>query len=137
MKAAGRGTCGARARPVFPSGAIVEAILPSDYHCQNFLEAVDRYVECQIGRDTEESAARINRAYGTEHWKPIVLIGEHQAPTQVFERYRAADFCLVSSLHDGMNLLAKEFFAARDDDDGVLILSTFAGASRRPPHPTT
>jgi trehalose-6-phosphate synthase len=48
----------------------------------------------------------------------------------VFELYRAADFCLVNSLHDGMNLVAKEFVAARDDHDGVLILSTFAGASR-------
>jgi hypothetical protein len=46
----------------------------------------------------------------------------------VFELYRAADFCLVNSLHDGMNLVAKEFVASRDDEDGVLILSTFAGA---------
>ena len=44
--------------------------------------------------------------------------------------YRAADFCMVTSLHDGMNLVAKEFVAARDDEDGVLILSTFTGASR-------
>jgi trehalose-6-phosphate synthase len=48
----------------------------------------------------------------------------------VFELYRAADFCIVNSLHDGMNLVSKEFVAARDDEDGVLILSTFAGASR-------
>ena len=48
----------------------------------------------------------------------------------MFELYRAADFCLVNSLHDGMNLVAKEFVAARDDEDGVLILSRFAGASR-------
>lgn len=61
---------------------------------------------------------------------PIILIGEHRDPAQVFELYRAADFCLVNSLHDGMNLVAKEFVAAREDEDGVLILSTFAGASR-------
>jgi trehalose 6-phosphate synthase len=48
----------------------------------------------------------------------------------VFELYRAADFCLVNSLHDGMNLVAKEFIAARDDEDGVLVLSTFTGAAR-------
>ncbi len=84
----------------------------------------------QLRQETEETAARINAAYGTDRWKPIVLIGEHQEPTQVFELYRAADFCLVNSLHDGMNLVAKEFVAARDDHDGVLILSTFAGASR-------
>ena len=83
-----------------------------------------------LKQETEETAERINRIYGTERWKPIVLIGEHQEPTQVFELYRAADFCLVNSLHDGMNLVAKEFVAARDDHDGVLILSTFAGASR-------
>ena len=51
----------------------------------------------------------------------------------MFELYRAADFCIVNSLHDGMNLVAKEFVAARDDEDGVLILSTFAGASRELP----
>ncbi|HVL56702.1 MAG TPA: trehalose-6-phosphate synthase [Burkholderiaceae bacterium] len=84
----------------------------------------------QLRQETEEGAARVNERFGTEDWKPIVLISEHQEPLQVFELYRAADFCLVNSLHDGMNLVAKEFVAARDDDDGVLILSTFAGASR-------
>lgn len=79
---------------------------------------------------TREEVDRINRKFGTDKWKPIVLIGEHQEPRQVFELYRAADFCMVNSLHDGMNLVAKEFVAARDDLDGVLILSTFAGASR-------
>jgi trehalose 6-phosphate synthase len=74
--------------------------------------------------------ARINEKFGTQMWKPIVLIHEHQDAERVFELYRAADFCLVNSLHDGMNLVAKEFVAARDDEDGVLILSTFAGASR-------
>jgi trehalose 6-phosphate synthase len=48
----------------------------------------------------------------------------------VFELFRAADVCVVSSLHDGMNLVAKEFVASRDDEQGVLILSTFAGAAR-------
>ncbi|MFO0233508.1 MAG: trehalose-6-phosphate synthase [Burkholderiales bacterium] len=83
-----------------------------------------------LRQETEETAARINARFGTGHWKPIVLIGEHQEPLQVFELYRAADFCLVNSLHDGMTLVAKEFVAARDDHGGVLILSTFAGASR-------
>lgn len=73
---------------------------------------------------------RINAKFGKETWKPIVLIHEHQDAERVYELYRAADFCLVNSLHDGMNLVAKEFVAARDDEDGVLILSTFAGASR-------
>jgi trehalose-6-phosphate synthase len=73
---------------------------------------------------------RINLRFATGSWQPIVLIDEHQEPARVFELYRAADFCLVNSLHDGMNLVAKEFVAARDDEDGVLILSNFTGASR-------
>ena len=57
----------------------------------------------------------------------------HCEPDEVFELFRAADLCIVSSLHDGMNLVAKEFVAARDDEQGVLILSDFAGASRELP----
>ncbi len=83
-----------------------------------------------LQRDTTATAERINARYSNGEWKPIILIGEHQDPPAVFELMRAADFCLVNSLHDGMNLVAKEFVAARDDEDGVLILSTFAGASR-------
>ncbi len=79
---------------------------------------------------TQAAVHRINERFGSAEWQPVVLIPEHQEPEQVFELYRAADFCLVNSLHDGMNLVAKEFVAARDDDDGVLILSSFAGASR-------
>ncbi len=85
-----------------------------------------RALQAQTYREVE----RINAKFGDADWRPIVLIDEHQAPRSVFELYRAADFCLVNSLHDGMNLVAKEFVAARDDEDGVLILSTFAGASR-------
>ncbi len=79
---------------------------------------------------TVAEVERINAKFGSAVWKPIVLISEHQDPKRVFELYRAVDFCLVNSLHDGMNLVAKEFVASRDDEDGVLILSTFAGASR-------
>jgi trehalose 6-phosphate synthase len=79
---------------------------------------------------TYSEVERINAKFGEEHWQPIVLIDKHQEPHSVFELYRAADFCLVNSLHDGMNLVAKEFVASRDDEDGVLILSTFAGASK-------
>jgi trehalose 6-phosphate synthase len=83
-----------------------------------------------LQRSTLGEVERINARFATADWKPIVLVGKHQNPLQVFELYRAADFCIVNSLHDGMNLVAKEFVSARDDDDGVLILSTFAGASR-------
>ena len=83
-----------------------------------------------LQQHTYEEVARINSKFAQGDWRPIVLIDEQQAPLRVFELYRAVDFCLVNSLHDGMNLVAKEFVAARDDEDGVLILSTFAGASR-------
>ncbi len=86
-----------------------------------------------LQHQTVAELERINARFGTADWQPIVLIGEHQEPAQVFELFRAADFTLVNSLHDGMNLVAKEFVAARDDVDGVLILSTFAGASRELP----
>src|SRR5450432_1288550 len=83
-----------------------------------------------LQQQTYSEVERINAKFTEGDWRPIVLIDEHQEPLRVFELYRAADFCLVNSLHDGMNLVAKEFVAARDDEDGVLILSTFAGASR-------
>jgi trehalose 6-phosphate synthase/phosphatase len=83
-----------------------------------------------LQRATVAEVERINARFASAEWKPIVLVGKHQAPEVVFELYRAADFCIVNSLHDGMNLVAKEFVAARDDEDGVLILSTFAGAAR-------
>ncbi len=85
-----------------------------------------RDLQAQTHREVE----RINAKFAEGEWRPIVLISEHQEPRSVFELYRAADFCLVNSLHDGMNLVAKEFVASREDEDGVLILSTFAGASR-------
>ncbi|WP_246739770.1 alpha,alpha-trehalose-phosphate synthase (UDP-forming) [Bradyrhizobium aeschynomenes] len=72
----------------------------------------------------------INAKHGTRDFAPIRLVIRHHEPDEVFELFRAADMCVVSSLHDGMNLVAKEFVAARDDEQGVLILSTFAGASR-------
>ncbi|HXA36092.1 MAG TPA: trehalose-6-phosphate synthase [Steroidobacteraceae bacterium] len=83
-----------------------------------------------LQQQTYSEVERINAKFAEGDWRPIVLIDEHQEPLRIYELYRAADFCLVNSLHDGMNLVAKEFVAARDDEDGVLILSTFAGASR-------
>ncbi len=78
-------------------------------------------------------AQRINERFGGDGPPPIVLKVEHHEPRQVYEYYRAAEFCLVSSLHDGMNLVAKEFVASRDDGRGVLILSQFTGAARELP----
>jgi trehalose 6-phosphate synthase len=75
-------------------------------------------------------AAEINARYSSAKVPPILLLIEHHEPAAVYEYLRAAELCFVSSLHDGMNLVAKEFVAARDDDAGVLVLSQFAGASR-------
>jgi trehalose 6-phosphate synthase len=78
-------------------------------------------------------AGRINRRFGRDGYAPIILKIEHHEAPSVFEHFRASDLCFVSSLHDGMNLVAKEFVSARDDEMGVLILSQFTGAARELP----
>ncbi len=78
-------------------------------------------------------AARINARFERQGPPPIVLRIEHHDAQAVYSYYRAADLCFVSSLHDGMNLVAKEFVAARDDERGVLVLSEFTGAARELP----
>jgi trehalose 6-phosphate synthase len=78
-------------------------------------------------------AGKINSRFGRGGYQPIILMVEHHEHQAVYEYYRGADLCFVSSLHDGMNLVAKEFLAARDDEEGVLILSRFTGASRELP----
>jgi trehalose 6-phosphate synthase len=75
-------------------------------------------------------AERINARFGKDGYRPIILKIEHHDAAQVYELYRASELCYVSSLHDGMNLVAKEYVAARDDEQGVLILSQFTGAAR-------
>ena len=77
-----------------------------------------------------ETAERVNSRFGTDIC-PIVLLEAHHEPADIYRMYRAADFCYVGSLHDGMNLVAKEFVCARDDERGVLVLSQFAGAAQQ------
>ncbi|MDQ8165845.1 MAG: trehalose-6-phosphate synthase [Gemmatimonadota bacterium] len=77
--------------------------------------------------------ARINAQYPGAAHPPIILLVSHHEPDAVAEYYRAADVCMVTSLHDGMNLVAKEFVSSRDDSGGVLILSQFTGAARELP----
>lgn len=78
-------------------------------------------------------AERINARFQAGRWKPIVLLKKHHSHEEIARYYRAASVCLVTSLHDGMNLVAKEFVAAREDERGVLLLSTFAGAAHELP----
>jgi trehalose 6-phosphate synthase len=80
--------------------------------------------------EVEAEAERINWRFQSDHWKPIVFLKRQHSHVEIAPYYRAADLCLVTSLHDGMNLVAKEFLAARKDERGVLILSQFTGAAR-------
>ena len=80
-----------------------------------------------------ELAGRINARFADSGPPPVILLVAHHEPVEVFEHFRAADLCFVSSLHDGMNLVAKEFVSARDDEQGVLLLSRFTGAARELP----
>jgi len=115
---------------------------------ERFLEKYPRYREqftfIQIGSpsrthikryhdflaEVEAEAERINWRFQTPKWKPIVFLKRHHGHEEINRYYRAADLCMVTSLHDGMNLVAKEFLAARRDERGVLILSQFTGAAR-------
>ena len=78
-----------------------------------------------------ETCERVNARFGTADVLPIRLLERHHEPAEVYRYYRAADFCYVGSLHDGMNLVAKEFVAARTDERGVVVLSQFAGAAQQ------
>jgi trehalose 6-phosphate synthase len=89
---------------------------------------IERYRE--LNESVERLAARINARFATGTYRPIVLLRAHHEPPAIFRYLRAADVCYVSSLHDGMNLVAKEFVAAREDERGVLVLSRFTGAAK-------
>jgi len=89
---------------------------------------IPRYADLQD--EVEREAERINLRFQTGRWKPIVLLKRHHSHKEIREYYEAADVCLVTSLHDGMNLVAKEFVASRHDENGNLILSSFTGAAR-------
>jgi len=89
---------------------------------------IQRYHDFQA--EVEAEAARINARFQTAKWKPIAMLTRHHSHSEIQPYYQAADLCMVTSLHDGMNLVAKEFVASREDEQGALILSQFTGASR-------
>jgi alpha,alpha-trehalose-phosphate synthase [UDP-forming] len=89
---------------------------------------IKRYHDLQA--ELEAEVERINWRFQAGKWKPIVFLNQQHNHHEIERYYRAADLCLVTSLHDGMNLVAKEFIAARRDERGVLILSQFTGAAR-------
>jgi trehalose 6-phosphate synthase len=83
-----------------------------------------------LGEEVARLAEEINWRWSTDSWRPIALLREQYGPAEMMALHRLASFCLVTPLHDGMNLVAKEFVASRFDEDGVLILSKFAGSAR-------
>jgi trehalose 6-phosphate synthase len=99
----------------------VELGAPSRTHIKEYHDLVAA-VEVEVDR--------INWRFKTKEWQPIVLLKKHHSHEEIMPFYENADLCLVTSLHDGMNLVAKEFVRARNDESGVLILSQFTGASR-------
>jgi trehalose 6-phosphate synthase len=123
---------------------ITEKLCAVERLLESHPEHVERFVFVQIAEPSRhclpayralrsrlwETADRINGRFGTDRYRPIVLLESHHDAEDVYRFLRAADLCFVGSLHDGMNLVAKEFVTARDDDRGVLILSRFAGAAR-------
>ena len=126
----------------------IKGILERFRAIERFLEKTPEYLGIltfvQIGAPSREhikryhdflgevsaEADRINWRFQSGSWRPIVLLQRHFSHTEIEPYYRCADFCMVTSLHDGMNLVAKEFVVSREDEQGTLILSTFAGASR-------
>jgi trehalose 6-phosphate synthase len=123
---------------------IPERLRALDHLLENHPEYRERLVFVQIGvpsrlhvrpyklvsDEIDGLVEQINWKWGTDSWSPIVYLKHQHSPTQMMALHRLADFCLVNSLDDGMNLVAKEFVASRFDEDGALILSRFTGAAR-------
>jgi trehalose-6-phosphate synthase len=94
---------------------------PSRIHIKKYRE---------LNSEIDDLVEEVNWKYQTGTWKPIIYVREHLPPLTLMAFNRLANFCIVSSLHDGMNLVAKEFVSSRIDEDGVLLLSRFTGAAR-------
>jgi len=123
---------------------IIERLNAVERLLEKHPEWLERFVFVQIAAPTRSDldeyrsfqervqrlAERINQRFGRPGYKPVHLLAQHHDHEALTELYRAADLCVVTSLHDGMNLVCKEYVAARDDLAGVLVLSRFAGAAR-------
>lgn len=99
----------------------IELGAPSRIHIKQYQELIAAI---------EAEADRICWRFQIGEWRPILFLKRHHSRQEIQPFYKAADVCLVTSLHDGMNLVAKEFVGAREDEQGVLILSRFTGAAR-------
>jgi trehalose-6-phosphate synthase len=126
---------------------ILERLHAVERMLEKYPQWIGRFVFVQVAAPTRSSleeyrtfqdriervSLRINERYGRPGYQPVYLLAQHHEHDAVTELFRAADICVVTSLHDGMNLVCKEFVAARDDNRGVLVLSRFAGAAREMP----
>ena len=99
---------------------LVQVGAPSRTHIRRYQDLME---------EVKAEVERINKRFQTPEWRPIVFLAQHHSHREILPYYRTADVCLVTSLHDGMNLVAKEFVAAQAGETGALILSRFAGAS--------
>jgi len=84
----------------------------------------------RFGDDVERRVDEINRRHSSGSWKPLLFLKGQRERRDLIPLFRMADVCVVTPVHDGMNLVAKEFIASREDRQGVLLLSSFAGAAR-------
>jgi len=123
---------------------LIEKFLAIERFLEKYQQYLGKFTLVQIGAvsrallktysDTvnavETEINRINWKFKTKNWQPILFLKKHHSHEEISPFYKSANLCMVTSLHDGMNLVAKEFIAARNDNDGVLILSRFAGASQ-------
>ena len=123
---------------------IIERILAVDRFLEKYPEYKNKFVFIQLAApsrthikryhdliaEIDELVEKDNWRYSNGSWKPIVYLKKHFSPEEIAPFYALADVCIVSSLHDGMNLVAKEYVASKKDLDGVLMLSTFTGAAR-------
>lgn len=99
----------------------IQIAVPSRVHLDEYRDMID-----QIEKLVED----INWKYFQGHWSPIIYIKKHHDFKEIVPFYKMADFCIVSSLHDGMNLVAKEYISSKTDMNGALILSEFTGSAR-------
>ncbi|OGC05900.1 trehalose-6-phosphate synthase [candidate division WOR-1 bacterium RIFCSPLOWO2_02_FULL_46_20] len=123
---------------------IVERILAVDRFLGKYPEYLNKFVFLQLAapsrtkikryHDLSDEIERLiekkNSKYTNGAWRPIIYLKEYFTPEEIKPYYRLGDICVVSSLHDGMNLVAKEYVAAKNDLAGVLLLSKFTGAAR-------
>ncbi|MDD5428720.1 MAG: trehalose-6-phosphate synthase [Candidatus Omnitrophica bacterium] len=123
---------------------LTERMMAVDRFLEKYPEYKGKFVFVQLGApsrthikryhdligELDELAEKINWKYMDDEWKPILYLKRHFSPEEIKPYYRIADICIVSSLHDGMNLVAKEYIAAKNDLNGSLMLSRFTGAAR-------